>query len=409
MKNLTILTLIVGPIAFGGGVASAASVPTTFYYGDVALCGGFQAGHFPNIWDLTSSCDLTITATVDLNGMVDDFGGDAHAWSELGLRTIGYGDFNPTWMEEGAGVWLATDYEWSVNTFDPDPDPPGPIQDLDDKLILQKGGGMDESYYNLPSAPPNPWANHGFWYDRDGVDQWQEQMWGAVDGGTYNTAGMYDVVITLHADSDTSGTAYMTINAIQQGFYDPGWHDGPPDLYPAGMTFTGDMTQMQLFYGLYGYGETTHTVVFKNITVTGCLVLEEGMATGGGWFIAEDTGGTGNVTPGGKATFGFVAKQKNDTSSGEIVFQYKTDDLTLKSTSYDWVAVSTTQAMFEGLGTINGEGAYRFRVRVVDGDKLGTGVDRFEIRIWSGMSSFDSPTHRAEGGLGGGQIVVHKK
>ena len=390
-------------------------------YGDVILSGGFQAGHFPEIWDLTA-CDLEIRFTYDANGLVDDFGGDAHAWAELGVRQVGYGDFNPTWNVEGAGVWLATDYDWTVNTFDPDP-PGSPTQDMDDKLILQKGGGCGEGGYwywdgtewaltggyNLPSIPPNPWANHGVWFDRDGVDQWQAQMWGAIDGGTYTTGGTYDVVITLHATSAFSGTAYMTINGEPQGFYVPGWHSGPADLMPAGMTFTGDMMQMQVFYGLSGYG-ATHTVVFKDITVKGCLlVLEAGMATGGGWFYAEDTGGIGNVTPGGKATFGFVAKHKDNKSSGQLEFQYKTDDLNLKSTSYDWVTLSNTQVIFEGEGRLNGIDGYKFRVHAFDGDKAGGQPDRFTIRIWTGSDSSTMPTYRAEGDLGGGNIVVHKK
>ena len=136
---------------------------------------------------------------------------------------------------------------------------------------------------------------------------------------------------------------------------------------------------------------------------------QDGMATGGGWFIAENNGNSAGITPGGKATFGFVAKQKNGTSSGQLEFQYQADDLSLKSTGYDWVSVSAVQAMFEGIGTINGEGSYRFRVKAVDGDKNGTGTDRFEIRIWTGGSSYESPVYRAEGDLGGGQIVVHKK
>jgi len=95
-------------------------------------------------------------------------------------------------------------------------------------------------------------------------------MWGAIDGVTYNTVGTYDVVISLHATGDTTGEAYMTIDGEPQGFYDPGWHSGPADLMPAGMTFTGDMTQMQVFYGISGYG-ATHSVAFNNIAVDGCL------------------------------------------------------------------------------------------------------------------------------------------
>jgi len=256
---LIILALILGLVLTGCSLLSnVGQVPSTGQsgisgitksfggrnYGDITLTGGFQSGHFPEVWDLTT-CDMTISFTYDANGLVDEFGGNAHAWSALGIRKVGYPNFNPTWQVEGAGVWLATDYEWSANTFDPE-----------------------------PSSPPNQWANHAVWFDRDGVDQWQAGMWGAIDGVTYNTGGTYDVVITLHATSDTAGEAYMTINGEPQGFYVPNWHSGPADLMPAGMTFTGDMTKMQVFYGLYGYG-ATHSVAFKDINVNGCLYLFE--------------------------------------------------------------------------------------------------------------------------------------
>lgn len=254
---LFLASIIAMPVRAGG---------TTKNYGNVTLSGGFQKGHFCDVWDLTAS-DLVISFTYDANGLVDDFGGGAHAWAELGARAVGYGDFNPTWMAEKAGVWLATDYDWTVNTFDADP-PGAPTLDIDDKLILQKGGGWDESKYNLPLIPPDPWTNYGIWFDRDGVDPWQATYWGCIDGGTYNTGGRYAVVITLHATSATSGTAYMTVNGVSQGFWVSGWKNAQPEIYPAGMTFTGDMTCMQVFYGLYGYG-ATHTVVFEDITVTG--------------------------------------------------------------------------------------------------------------------------------------------
>lgn len=243
--------------------------PVTVYYGDIVLSGGFQSGHFDDVraayWDLTE-CDMVISFIYDANGLVDDSG--CHAWAELGVRTVGYGDFNPTWMSEGAGIWLATDYDWTEDTFNPDVTP---TLDPDDKLILQKGGGWDESTYNLPSSPPDPYTNYGIWFDRDGVDPWQATYWGSIDGATYNTSGIYHVEIRLHATSDISGEAYMTINGVSQGFYVGGWKNDQPEIYPAGMTFTGDMTKMQVFYGLYGYG-ATHTVAFKDITVIGCPV-----------------------------------------------------------------------------------------------------------------------------------------
>lgn len=263
MKKLLPLALIL--LLFLAAIPVLSSGSTT-KYGDVTLSGGLQAGHFPEWWDLTAG-DLVLSFTYDANGLVDDFGGDAHAWAEFGVRSACYSDFNPTWMAEGSGVWLSTDYDWTANTFDPD-SPGSPWKDLDDKLILQKGGNLAEKYYNLPSPPPDPWANHAIWFDRDGVDAWQAQIWGAIDGVTYNTGARYDVVLTLHAASDTTGKAYMTVNGEPQGFYAPNWHPGPADLMPAGITFTGDMQHLQVFYGLDGYG-ATHTVSFEGITVEG--------------------------------------------------------------------------------------------------------------------------------------------
>jgi hypothetical protein len=166
---------------------------------------------------------------------------------------------NCVWVN-GSGVWLATDYdEWqTLNTFDPDP-AGAPTLDLDDKLILQRQGGQGEGAYNLPSPPPAPGNNHRVWWDRDGVDPWQNPA-------TANTGGIYTIIITLHATSDTAGTAYMNIRGLDQGFETDGnWNT--IELTPAGMTFSGDMRHLQVFYGLYGYG-ATHSVTFSDITVT---------------------------------------------------------------------------------------------------------------------------------------------
>jgi hypothetical protein len=259
-KIFAVIIIAIMLSAFMSIFSTAAADGTIKNYGNITLSGGFQAGHFDDWWDLTAG-DMMLSFTYDANGLVDDFGGSAHAWAEIGVRSACYGDFNPTWQVEGSGVWLATDYDWTVNTFDPDP-PGNPVLDLDDKLILQKAGGQGEGDYNLPSTPPNPWANHRVWWDRDGVDPWQNDE-------TANTGGIYDIIISLHATSATSGTAYMNIRGLDQGFETDGnWNT--IELTPAGMTFTGDMAHLQIFYGLYGYG-ATHSVSFEDITVEGYL------------------------------------------------------------------------------------------------------------------------------------------
>jgi hypothetical protein len=250
----------------------------TVDYGTITLSGGIPSGkevisgNFEQVWDLTK-CDMEIRFTIDLSDVSDDmneFGYVAHVWSQLGVRGPGYPNFDPTWGTEGAGVWMKADYNYSADGLEPAPDRP----DYDDFLLLQRGGGNDAGYYNLPVPPPNQWSNYGFWFDRDGVGPVYAGLYGYIDGVTYNTAGGYQVTITLHAEDAVSGTAYMTVNGISQGFYEAGWKNHAPEISPAGMTFTADMTQLQVFYGIYArFG--AHTVVFEDIQVTGCSASAE--------------------------------------------------------------------------------------------------------------------------------------
>lgn len=250
MKYVVILTLLI--------LCCLLTIPasaTTKSYSDISVSSDFQSGNFPDVWDLTRS-DMTISCTYDANGLVDDFVGDtAHAYPELGIRDTTGSNFNPN----GKGVWLSADYHWSANTFDPDVTP---NLDLDDKLILQKVSGQGEGAYNLPSVPPTPSNNHRVWWDRDGVDPYQ-------NAETANTGGVYPFIITLHATSDTTGTAYMNIRSLDQGFETDGnWNT--IELTPAGMTWNADMKNLQVFYGIWGYG-ATHSVAFKSCVVNGIL------------------------------------------------------------------------------------------------------------------------------------------
>ncbi len=388
-SSITLLTVacVVTFCLFSGNLANAESVN----YGDVTLSGGFQSGHFYQVWNLTD-CDLTISFTYNATGLVDDAG--AHAWAELGIREYGYGDFNPTWQSEGAGVWLATDYDWTVNTFDPDVTP---NLDLDDKLILQKGGGMGEGAYNLPSIPPVPGNNHRVWWDRDGVDPWQNSE-------TANTGGIYNVVITLHATSPTTGVAYMTINGLAQGFEtDNNWNT--IELTPAGMTFTGDMAMMQVFYGLYGYG-ATHSIAFEDITVEGCLY--GGFVSGGGWIDSPAGAYVAEPTLAGRANFGFISKYKKGASvpDGQTEFLFQTADLDFHSNGYDWLKVNQggTNAQYKGSGTINGEGDYKFMLWAGDNDP-----DTFRIKIWETATEVVVYDNGSDQAISGGSIVIHTK
>ena len=126
---------------------------------------------------------------------------------------------------------------------------------------------------------------------------------------------------------------------------------------------------------------------------------------GGGWFYPDDE----STLQGGEANFGFTARYKNDVSTGKLSFQYKDADIHLKSTSIDWLTISTVSAQFQGTGTINGEGLYTFRVKAKDNGEPGVDVDHFEIKIWSGTDTEADPYHKAKNTISGGNIQVHTK
>jgi len=47
--------------------------------------------------------------------------------------------------------------------------------------------------------------------------------------------------------------------------------------------------------------------------------------------------------------------------------------LSLVSTSYDWLVIAGANAKYKGVGTINGQGAYKFMLTATDGDLLDGG------------------------------------
>ena len=100
-------------------------------------------------------------------------------------------------------------------------------------------------------------------------------------------------------------------------------------------------------------------------------------AAGGGWFYTDEN----STLPDGRANFEFTAKYKSVVSTGKLNFQYSDAGIHLKSTSIDWLTISSVSAQFQGTGTINGEGLYTFRVQAKDNGEPGAGVDHFDIKI----------------------------
>lgn len=209
-------------------------------YGDVTLYN-WGSGSFLEVWDLTKS-DLTLSYTIDMSGIA------TAGWSvvEVGLKQPGAPNLDPNMQ----GGWMQSNYIYSGSNSN--------TIDNNDFHMLSIHGWLHQVYdaEDADTLRTAYWSgnNYGFWFDRDGVDQWQAEMWGMVDGSTYNTEGLYEIVVTYHAIDDTTGTMFASINGVQQGLYIGGWKDAQPEFYPAGRSFTGDMTSLQVFYGRGGGG-----------------------------------------------------------------------------------------------------------------------------------------------------------
>jgi cysteine-rich repeat protein len=133
-------------------------------------------------------------------------------------------------------------------------------------------------------------------------------------------------------------------------------------------------------------------------------------ATGGGFILPDADSTRPAESSRDKANFGFVVRiDRNQSAAGNLEFQYKAADINLKSFDMTWYTVSNNKAMFQGEGTVNGEGLFTFRVDAKDGDLAGSQPDQFDIRIWNGTDTEAAPYHRAKNDLAGGSIVIHRR
>lgn len=134
---------------------------------------------------------------------------------------------------------------------------------------------------------------------------------------------------------------------------------------------------------------------------------DAGFVTGGGWITSPEGAYKADESLTGKATFGFVSKYKKGATvpDGNTEFIFQTADLKFSSTSYDWLVIAGTKAMFKGYGTINGEGNYQFILTAEDNGKTG---DTFRIKITEigGGIVYDNGLQTE---LEQGSIIVHTK
>jgi uncharacterized delta-60 repeat protein len=157
-------------------------------------------------------------------------------------------------------------------------------------------------------------------------------------------------------------------------------------------------------------------------TDTSCTIAvvydpDGGFVTGGGWIYSHPGAYAPEPSLEGKASFGFVSKYKKGVTvpTGNTEFQFQVAALNFHSISYDWLVVTgNSSAKFKGIGTINGEGEYKFQIWAGDDDP-----DTFRIKIWEEDDQGEETVVYDNGfvgsgfengqPIGGGSIVVHTK
>ncbi|UCC82019.1 MAG: PKD domain-containing protein [Gemmatimonadota bacterium] len=148
------------------------------------------------------------------------------------------------------------------------------------------------------------------------------------------------------------------------------------------------------------------TQVFESAVVYDPIA---GFVTGGGWIHSPAGAYKPDPSLTGRANFGFVAKYKRgaDVPTGQTEFQLRVANLNFHSTSYDWLIVTGgNYVRFQGSGTINGTGEYKFMLWAGGDDP-----DTFRIKIWEedeeGVETvtYDNGMDQS---IGGGNITIHK-
>jgi PKD repeat protein len=301
-----------------------------------------------------------------------------------------------------------------------------------------------------------PWEIRVTWGDGSPVETFADATEGAIPNRTHTYAedGTYTVTVRVEdaAGASDTGTFQVTVGNLPPTcggivapiapvpvgtlvtatapFSDP----GTQDTHTGSMTWGDGSSSAATIVEANGSGTATATHTYSaagvytlTLTVTddegasGSCTFQfvvvfdasAGFITGGGWINSPPGAYTPDPTATGKATFGFVSKYKKGATvpDGNTVFQFAAGDLNFKSTSYEWLVIAGSKAMFKGSGTINGGGDYAFMVSAIDGSP-----DRFRIRIWdktTGTVIYDNQIGAADDAnptmaLGGGSITIHK-
>jgi len=314
---------------------------------------------------------------------------NAGSYSDVPADTVGLSADVGSLVDNGDGTW-----NWSFASSD------GPAESTLVTITAQdEDGGSSQASFNLvvDNVAPSLGAIN--------VDNHLVLVGTSINAeAAFTDPGTLDTHTAAWDWGDSTTSAGSISEAGGNGTASASHSYSTPGIYTLKLTVTdkdgADSTQS----------------IYEYVVVSSLEAGEPGFVTGGGWIESPAGANAADPSLTGKASFGFVARQKEGRPTPDGNTEFKTGDLHFKSTSYTSLLVAGATSQFTGEGTINGNGHYGFMLSVTDGQISG-GVDMFRIRIWD-MDNGDAIVYDSQMGapadagattpLGGGSIVIHK-
>lgn len=210
------------------------------------------------------------------------------------------------------------------------------------------------------------------------------------DSATIEVAGAAPVITAVRGPASPVPVGARTV--VTAEFSDPGtgdthtcrvdWKDG---TRPRGGTVSGTTCRAAHTYTEAGIHRPVVTVedddgVSDSTTLPELIVYDRaaGRALGTGVFTSPAGAFPAQPDLTGKAVLSFAAGYPKGATvpTGKADFALGRAGLKFRSTGSDWLVVSGSRAVYQGSGTVNGDGGYGFRVTATDAP------DTFRIRIW---------------------------
>jgi PKD repeat protein len=293
--------------------------------------------------------------------------------------------------------------------------------------------GMYEYVNQVNPSMTHTWYDNGVYTVKGKI---QDDDGGFTEYVTAVTVGNVPPTIISLSGPPTDPVLVGTSISLTGVFTDP----GTLDTHVALITWDdGSSTTVNLAAGVYQVSKS-HTYTNVGVYIITLTVTDDdggsdtksiqsyvvvyspsgGFITGGGWLISPAGSYPANPTLTGRVNFGFVCKYKKGQTipDGETEFQFQLADINFHSQSYEWLVIMGAKGTYQGVGTINGEGHYGFKVTVIDGQQSGGGgVDKFRMKIWDKdhndqiVYDTDYPAPDSQNpsvALSGGQITIHK-